>query len=63
MISETLPIWGNTWQDTLLPAYAWQMGAFSSLETWKHTARAKWADLAALPTTRDLPFDLQVEEE
>jgi dienelactone hydrolase len=59
MISETLPIWGNTWQDTLLPAYAWQMGAFSSLETWKHTARAKWADLAALPTTRDL----QVEEE
>lgn len=63
MMGVTLPHWGNAWQDTLVPAYAWQAGGFSSLETWKQTARAKWADLAAVPSTRDVPFDLRVEEE
>jgi dienelactone hydrolase len=63
MNDSSLPVWGNTWQDTLAPAYAWQSGRFSSLEDWKETAREKWADLAALPATRDVPFDLRIEEE
>jgi len=60
---ETLPPWGNAWQDTLTPAYAWDAARFASREQWQQTARDKLLDLAAVPDTEALPFDLQVEDE
>ena len=63
MTPETLPAWGAAWQDTLAPAYAWDPARFASREIWHQTACSKLLDLAAVPETAALPFDLQIEAE
>lgn len=62
-MSDFLPDWGNDWQETLRPSLGWQPGRFESLQDWRQAARAKVAELSAMPDTEDLPLDLQVEEE
>ncbi len=63
MIHDSLPSWGNIWQDTLEPELAWRQGRFAGLEDWQQQARSKILDLAAVPSTQDLPLDLQIESE
>lgn len=63
MAPNWLPEWSAAWQDSLIPALAWQPNRFASIDTWRQQAREKILDLAAVPKPGATPFDLQVEAE